>query len=173
MTASLLDVAAHIGIDPGLSGALVALSPSGAVLLAERCPLFKGEPDIRAATELVASLPRPWLAVTEKPAYIGRNSGYLALKSSNKFWRKALGVDVLDEVAIGTWQRAILKNQPGEGTKAQSIGWCRANLPDLDLLPGRCTVPHDGLADAACIAEWGRRRIVRVERAPAGAGRER
>lgn len=39
-------------------------------------------------------------------------------------------------------------------TKAASIAYAREHFPDVELVPPRCKNPHDGLADAICIAAW-------------------
>jgi hypothetical protein len=52
-----------------------------------------------------------------------------------------------------SWQRVILRDIPGEG-KARSIARA-AQLPGLNLTPGRRRKAHDGLADAACLALYG------------------
>jgi len=33
--------------------------------------------------------------------------------------------------------------------------------PNVDMTPGRMRKPHDGIADACCIAEWGQHRYAR------------
>jgi len=40
-------------------------------------------------------------------------------------------------------------------TKAASLAYVREHYPDLNLIPPRARNPHDGLADAVCIAVWG------------------
>ncbi len=39
-------------------------------------------------------------------------------------------------------------------TKAASIAYAREHFPSVELVPPRCKNPHDGLADALCIAAW-------------------
>lgn len=52
------------------------------------------------------------------------------------------------------WQRAVLVNRDGRSTKEASIEFSRDTL-GVDLTPGKRTKPHDGMADAACIAFYG------------------
>lgn len=47
------------------------------------------------------------------------------------------------------------KSALSHDTKAASLAYVRANFPDLNLIPPRAKNPHDGLADAVCIAVWG------------------
>lgn len=67
-------------------------------------------------------------------------------------------------VASGTWRK---QTGTSRGVKAQnkaaSILYCRSRLPTLDLCPGQRVTPHDGLADAAVIADWLRRRDLKRE----------
>lgn len=156
----------YIGIDPGLTGAIVALSEDGVLLLAELCPLFNGQPDPRGATEIIARLPRPFVVTIEQPIRVSRNgasdSGYRSLLASVRFWRAAIGAKhPVTMIVPRAWQGAMLTAVQGATTKAKSIAWCRTFLPALDLRPGRCTTDQDGLADAACLAEFGRRRFPR------------
>lgn len=39
-------------------------------------------------------------------------------------------------------------------TKAASIAYAREHFPSVELVSPRCKNPHDGLADALCIAAW-------------------
>ena len=40
--------------------------------------------------------------------------------------------------------------------KAGAVQFCTARWPQTDLVLPRCRVPHDGIADALCLAEYGR-----------------
>jgi hypothetical protein len=48
-----------------------------------------------------------------------------------------------------------VKTVVSHDTKAASIAYVREHFPDLNLVPPRARNPHDGLADAVCIAVWG------------------
>jgi hypothetical protein len=52
--------------------------------------------------------------------------------------------------------RDLLQGVAGDG-KQRAISWARQACPGLDLTPGAMRKPHDGLADAACLALWGQR----------------
>lgn len=74
---------------------------------------------------------------------------------------QGLALPLDDTVTPQRWQKAILGSfAPGE-SKAASVAFCRRRWPGLSLLPTpRCTKPSDGIADAACIAEFARRQVV-------------
>ena len=73
------------------------------------------------------------------------------------------------ETYIGDCTRAeaiatALEHRPGSAvtaksvlshdTKAASVAYAREHFPGVELVPPRCKNPHDGLADALCIAAW-------------------
>lgn len=150
----------YAGIDLGQYGALVVLDANGKLVTAYPTPLTAGVPDIAAARTIVASLPTPLTVMCEHPVKVMRggqsDSGYTALCASLKFWKAAFGKHDVETVYPRTWQAAVLSGVQGAG-KDRAINWCRVFCKELDLRPGKRTTDHDGLADAACIAEYARR----------------
>lgn len=164
----------YVAIDPGLNGALVVLTDSGALHSAHRTPLTAGVHDIAAMKAIVATIPKPCVVFCEQPIRVNRgggnsDSGYLGVCASVKFWRAAFGKVSIATVQPKTWQTVLLSGVQGRTTKDKSINWCRVFLPELDLYPGKCTNPHDGISDAACIAEYGRRVYLAGVRRTSGA----
>jgi hypothetical protein len=43
--------------------------------------------------------------------------------------------------------------------KASAIAYVREHHPEVNIIPPRARNPHDGLADAVCIAVWGSRQV--------------
>jgi len=64
----------------------------------------------------------------------------------------ALGLDLI-EVRPQVWKRAILPCI--EKGKAEAIRYIKFQFPEIELVLPGCKKPHDGLADAACIAVYG------------------
>jgi len=152
----------RIGIDPGKRGALVALGPQGAaVRLLASCyagpdlvPALlvaalhdvrqqAGGGDVSVGVEAQQSMPRQGLSSTFRTgANYGRICGVVGALGwplhvwRPQAWRKAAGITV----------------GRGSDPKAATIAAVSARLPEVDLLPGRCRKPHDGIADAAGIA---------------------
>ena len=63
-------------------------------------------------------------------------------------------------VAPQTWKKSICKDLP-RGTKDVSIIVAKRLFPKVSLLPTpRCKKPSDGIADALCLAEYGRRLLL-------------
>ena len=95
------------------------------------------------------------VAVLEEPfAPKGREFGVMG--SWRRFGQLEALLWTLEYEVIGVqsrrWQKAL--GLTGD-TKAASLAYVRANFPDLNLIPPRARNPHDGLADAVCIAVWG------------------
>jgi crossover junction endodeoxyribonuclease RuvC len=54
-----------------------------------------------------------------------------------------------------TWKKDVLTGTKRD--KCAAISYCQRSFPNTDLIPERCRTPHDGMADALCIAEYCRR----------------
>ncbi len=57
------------------------------------------------------------------------------------------------------WQKMVLPAKGRTGnTKAAAISFVQRRYPEVSLLASpRCRTPHNGIADAVCLAEYGRR----------------
>lgn len=155
-----------LGIDPGKNGAAVLLRDGAhvhAVLSSELLCGQSWEAAHNEVTRWFRLVHTTWgldLVVLERLG--GRpGEGATSARTMGVGWglwlgaASALGVPVIVPTPQ-RWQREILADLAGD-TKSRSVAWCRAHLPGLDLTPGRRRVPHDGLADAACLAMYGRR----------------
>jgi hypothetical protein len=61
------------------------------------------------------------------------------------------------EINPKTWQKKLFKDIKGANmsTKEASFEYCRRMYPNVKLLASdRCKKPHDGMADALCIASY-------------------
>lgn len=96
-----------------------------------------------AYVELVHSMPRQGVASTFS---FGRGFGEIIGMLA------ALGIRT-ELVSPQKWKRAVLAGTDRD--KAAAIRFVQENYPDIDLTPGRCRVPQDGIADAVCIAHYG------------------
>ena len=155
-----------LGIDPGKDGAAVLIRDEShvhAVLASELLCGQSWEAAHAEVTRWLRLVHATWpldLVVLERVG--GRpGEGATSARTMGVGWglwlggASMLGVPVIIPTPQ-RWQREMLSDLPGD-TKARSVAWCRAHLPELDLTPGRRRVPHDGLADAACLAVYGRR----------------
>lgn len=174
----------YVGIDPGKKGGIVAISEDGVALRAYRMPLLAGGSDYdipRLEEILDKPVPNGFrneyvfgvedvgpmavfgskgaagtkLVATSKSNFaLGRGLGLL-----DAFLAKRASVE---RVSISKWQALYLgssKMRRGATTKASSIAAATRLFPNLpDLAPWRGSTPvTDGVADAACIADFVRR----------------
>ena len=51
------------------------------------------------------------------------------------------------------WKKKVLAGLPKD--KSSAINYVARKYPNVDLIPGRKRTPHDGIADAICIGEYG------------------
>ena len=157
----------YIGIDNGLTGGLVAISGlSGSVVSKAVMPTqgkAKGnEVDCRSVLDWLGSLVAfdCMVALLETP---GKHSpGLQALCS---MWDSYGSIRSILEtrgirhhrIAPQTWQKAILGNVDKGQTKPAALSECRQLWPDESwIATPRSSKPHEGLIDAALIAEYGR-----------------
>ena len=143
------------GIDPGLKGAVAVLDRHG-VHLAQPIPVLHGEIDVGALAALLLD-PRPDLVVVERQQAMPKQGVASTYKTGRNYGLilgalQTLGLPVL-EVRPRQWQGTVLRGQP-RGKEA-AIAYVAKRFPGVDLRPGHCRKPHDGIADAVCIAAYG------------------
>lgn len=154
------------GCDPGLKGAFVLLA-------GDETPVVLPMPVTDNGKEIDGTAIAAWLMMNEVDMVVlervgARNTfnsqGKAIRKTGNEF-RFATGYGVIQGVlqACGiryrrvqpmTWKSKVL-GELGSGKDA-AIYYCQNHLPRVDLIPGRCRTPQDGIADAACLAVYGR-----------------
>ena len=149
-----------IGIDPGKKGGIALMgegqidfSSSGGMLYSKNYDLTDwvnaarmlagDDAGVVAYVELVHSMPSQGVASTFS---FGKGFGEIL------GWLSALQVRT-ELVSPQKWKRAVLAGTDRD--KAAAIRFVQENYPDIDLTPGRCRVPQDGIADAVCIAHYG------------------
>lgn len=159
----------YIGIDPGLSGGVSSLLPSGeqrsnvmpikpfgrrnTVDVDELLKLFPGGRSI-VIIEAAQKFSAGTNALTSTWFGYGRITGALEI----------MGIPFEVIASPRTWQKEFWtkpKLPKGEkfDTKAASVSAAQRLFPDMDFLPTpRCKRPSDGMTDAILIAEYGRRR---------------
>lgn len=153
-----------VGIDPGKSGAVLAIKSTLEIILVADTPTLKGrkgrEYDIpeMAATLRRATLGRPCEVVIER-VHSMPSQGVVSTFSFGMgygIWLGILGALELPyrQVRPSDWMKHLLKGMPGEG-KERAILFARQMFPALELVPPGCRVARDGRADAACLAYYG------------------
>ena len=169
----------YIGIDNGLTGALVALSdhpgpPIASCVMPIRSKAKGNEVDAAWIANWILNWNIGSISVLlEIPGKQGarfkgkdgkmQSGGSLALCSMWDSFGAIRGV--LESrgirhhrIAPQTWQKAILGNVEKGNTKPAALSKARQLWPDESwLATPKSTKPHEGLIDAALIAEYGRR----------------
>jgi hypothetical protein len=157
-----------LGLDPGKAGAAVLLVGDDHAVL-EFAPIVGGKKWEAVHPQLVGWLRtmhatyRIDLAVLELHAGRPKEGGGSARACGIGWgmWLGALsglGIEVRTPTSA-RWQAIMLADLAGEG-KDRAISLCQQRLPAIDLCTGptgRKRKPADGIADAACLALFGRR----------------
>ena len=141
----------YIGIDPGLSGALAAISLRGAYAIpfnedeyVDTIRAASLDGPVKAVVEHVSAMPKQGVASTFK---FGTNFGWIMGVLS------ALGIPY-ELVRPQKWKREFSCTSD----KNTSIAVARRMFPTVSLLATpRCKKPHDGMAEALLMAEYCRR----------------
>jgi crossover junction endodeoxyribonuclease RuvC len=153
-----------LGIDPGLSGGVAALDPTGTVLGTWPMPVAGGEVHAAGLADLFRSL-----RCLDSHQDIGRvcleKVGAMPKQGVASTFRFGCGWGMVRGVcaALGlpvvlvpppVWKKRVLLGLPHD--KAGAMQFCASRWPTTDLVLSGCRVPHDGIADALCLAEYGR-----------------
>ena len=156
-----------IGIDPGKKGGVCVLSKTpGRTNDGKFCmhnegeavimPCLKGLVDYFVHEHVMRHYSGGIAYVENVHAMPGQ--GVTSMFNFGKGFGEILGVlaalNIRTElVSPQKWKRAVLAGTDRD--KAAAIRFVQENYPDIDLTPGRCRVPQDGIADAVCIAHYG------------------
>jgi crossover junction endodeoxyribonuclease RuvC len=153
----------YMGIDPGLDGGIVVIDDDYKVYLAQPMPTVKTGVGGKRALDCLTFLSiigngGSLFAVLEEPGVRPREGAVGALTMGRNHGKLEMGLlsRGVSHVVVRPqeWQKLVC---PGSGDpKARSVDAVRRVLPGLDLLPGKKQKPHDGIADAACMALYGR-----------------
>lgn len=158
----------YIGIDNGLAGALVALSdhpgpPIAMTTMPTRGKAKGNEVDALAVCEWLLSLDCSFTQITAILETPGKHSpGVQALCS---MWDSYGAIRAILEcrgirhhrITPQAWQKTMLVGCAKGDTKPAALAKARQLWPqETFLATARSTKPHDGMIDAALIAEYGR-----------------
>ena len=157
----------YIGIDNGISGAVVALSPESQIIDMLPMPIQKarGGNEIDIITvwgfftqfytrdQLIVLIEEPGGSKSAKAAKSMAGS-FHALRAmcalKNLRWHR---------ITPRSWQSVMLPGCQAGETKPRALELAKRLWPDENFLESkRCRVPNDGLIDAALIAEYGRQK---------------
>jgi hypothetical protein len=155
-----------IGIDNGIGGGIAIIK--GEEVRVIKMPSYKidgrGHYDIPIIIELFTDLitnsyPSGIMVGLEKAQPRFRDGSKQAFMTGKGYGLmigllEALGLDY-EIIPPKEWQQSMFGRKKVEDTKVESIQCCNDLHPNVSLLATeRSRVPHDGMADALCIAEY-------------------
>ena len=158
----------YVGVDPGFDGAIAVIFPDG-VSYNHPMPVMKGKKtsyDLSSIRDMFTTL-RSKLKVTVEiagpiPPRIKAGSLAQYHRGVNEGWLWLFAALNIKHQAVKprAWQRVMHAGVGGplDDTKRKSIIAAQRLFPEVSLLrTPRCSVPHDGIADALLLAEYARR----------------
>ncbi len=147
-------------IDPGLSGGLAILKDGE--VTARPMPLGGKDLDLVLISQWLKDS-SPGLVIVEK-VHSMPGQGVASMFKFGQGYGAILGIAAAltiptELVTPQAWKKVVLAGSAKD--KDAAIDYCRRAFPQVSLLPvPRCRKPHDGLADALCLLEYGRRVLV-------------
>lgn len=147
----------YLGIDPGLKGGFAVIA--GGIVWASPFPLAGGVLDPAKLAAWWTEGRIDTIAIVEQSQSMP-GQGVAATFSYGAGYGMILGVlaalRIRTELVRPTvWKKLILAGTAKD--KEAAIAWCRRSFPDVNLIPEGGRVCHDGMADALCLADYGRR----------------
>lgn len=145
-----------IGIDPGKSGGIASINAAGQAS-GDVMPIIGKDIDGHALAGMLTAA-APDLVIIEKVGAMPKQGVTSTFTFGTGYGRllgvcEALGIPYR-LVTPQAWKKTVLAGTAKD--KDAAIAFVRRAFPMIDLTPGRKRVPHDGIADAACLAEYGR-----------------
>ena len=145
-----------VGIDPGKGGGLAYIDPAGGAA-GRPMPMVGKEIDGHELATLLHNLNPAMVIVEKSQAMPGQ--GVTSMFNYGVGFGRLLGI--LEALGIPyrlvtpqAWKKVVLAGTAKD--KDAAIQFCRRAFPRVSLTPGQKRKPHDGVADALCMAEYGR-----------------
>ena len=149
----------YVGIDPGLTGGIAFIV--GQKIEVYNMPIKARHIDCESLKQLFFRCVYPRVDIfvmIEELSYNPKWGKAAVIKSATELGKihcvLELGGISYQTVTPRTWKAAMFKGKT-KG-KQLSIDHVVRKYPQVNLFPGRKTTPHDGIADAICLAEYGR-----------------
>jgi hypothetical protein len=153
-----------IGIDNGLKGGLVAMQRRGGILFYSAMPTVlnsqcdKNEIDIVKVADWVCQFGVEGTDVTlEEPLHAAGSSQ--SLRSMAMSFGGIRGILMgrgfkVHRMQVGEWQTTMIGRGPKGTSKKRALEASRKLWPEESFILKGCRTPHDGIIDAALIAEY-------------------
>lgn len=150
-----------VGIDPGQKGGIALVQSTGQAA-GYPMPLAGKEIDGHEIASLLCDA-HPLLVVIEKVHSMPKQGVASTFKFGMGF---GVVIGVCEALMLPyrlvtpqAWKKSVLAGTTRD--KSAAINFVRRAYPSVDLSPGRLRVPHDGIADAVCLAEYGRQLMLK------------
>ena len=155
-----------VGIDPGLTGAIVFLSPAGDNMSFDIMPNVGGVLDLQECCRILGYAEGEKCHAFLEKVGAAPGQGVSSMFKFGRVYGQIEGVLAAMEIPYTLvtpqrWQRDIHKGIDKKlKPKDRSRIAASRLFPGFDLRPSdRCRVPHSGVVDALLIAEYGRRQV--------------
>lgn len=147
-----------IGIDPGKSGALAFIRDGEEAAIP--LPFIGDEFNALELRRILDSWEDEMTVILEK-VHAMPKQGVVSVFTFGKLYGelrgivKSLGIRLV-EPTPQQWKKVVLAGMDWKGRKECSAEYVMKKYPEVNLFPGKKRVAHDGVADAVCLAEYGR-----------------
>lgn len=159
-----------VGIDNGVTGGIVILSDTGAIIAQTKMPIKSA----RKGDEVDVIALHKWLVlntednlekcfyVIEEPAGARSANAVRSMSASFHAVRGFLETKRLrwERITAQSWQKKMLPGCKAGQTKPRALARSSELWPDETFIQKGCRVPHDGVVDAALISEYARRELL-------------
>jgi len=151
-----------IGVDPGKAGGFALIDNEGKVIAYRATFVTGAELDLSGISQWIydcrRSVQGPFIAYIEK---VSAMPGWGSTSLFSFGFATGAVHGILAAIQIPrylvtpqAWKKVVLAGTPKD--KDAAIAYCRRAFPNCDLLATpRSKKPHDGIADAICIAQYG------------------
>lgn len=144
------------GVDPGKLGAWAYLDKNSGKITTGIMPVIGNEVDVGPIADVIRNQENP-IIVIEKVHSMPKQ-GVRSMFSFGTSYGKLLGMCqalnvTFDLVLPNAWKKEILQGTKKD--KDAAVDYVSRMYREIELIPERCRKPHNGIADAVCILEWG------------------
>lgn len=149
-----METTSILGIDPGKGGGWAFKDLESGTITVGKMPLVGGEIDVSS----LAVLCEPRTIVIIEKVHSMPKQGVSSTFTFGVGYGKLLGMCQtlrvgFDLVSPQTWKKLILRDTKRD--KDAAIDFVNRLFPGISLIPEGCKKPHDGIADAVCLMQWG------------------
>ena len=143
----------YLGIDPGKKGGIAAYGSAGYTAV----PMPPTTKQLLQKLQEFTGNASGVKCCIEQVQVMGKTFGAKAALSYGQGYGEIIGILTALSIEIHEVRPSIWKKRLNlDRDKNNSILLCERLYPSLDLTPGRCTKPQDGLAEAMLLLHYGK-----------------